>query len=173
MASERTLRLRPSVAADLDWLLAAEAEEAVRPRIIAWSRERHLAAFGDEDLAHLVAQRSDGDDGRVGFVILAGLRDANRSVEFRRLVITRPGEGHGFAAINAVRELAFGRHGAHRLWLDVKQDNERARHLYRRAGFKEEGVMRECLLGPRGYESLVLMSMLAGEHAALGAGARG
>jgi len=55
---------------------------------------------------------------------------------------------------------------AHRLWLDVKSKNARARHLYQSEGFVEEGVMRECLLEDGHFESLVLMSMLRQEFEA-------
>ena len=63
-----------------------------------------------------------------------------------------------------VIDLAFGELGAHRLWLDVKDFNERAIALYRSEGFVEEGRKRECVLVDGRYESLVLMSMLEHER---------
>ena len=54
--------------------------------------------------------------------------------------MTEKGRGHGRAALRLAIELAFEEHGAHRLWLDVKPHNERARALYRSAGFVEEGA---------------------------------
>ena len=58
---------------------------------------------------------------------------------------------------------AFEEHGAHRLWLDVKPHNERARALYRSEGFVEEGVLRDALLTGDRFESLLVMSLLRPE----------
>ncbi|MGZ5186135.1 MAG: GNAT family N-acetyltransferase, partial [Caldimonas sp.] len=55
----------------------------------------------------------------------------------------------------------------HRFWLDVKERNERALALYRDEGFVEEGRLRESVRSDAGYESLIVMSMLRGEHEAL------
>ncbi len=41
---------------------------------------------------------------------------------------------------------------AHRLWLDVKEQNTRARAVYEKEGFRYEGTLRECLKGPEGFE---------------------
>jgi RimJ/RimL family protein N-acetyltransferase len=63
-----------------------------------------------------------------------------------------------------VKRFAFVERRAHRLWLDVKEQNHRARSLYESEGFTLEGVLRECLKGAEGFESLVVMSMLASEY---------
>ena len=61
---------------------------------------------------------------------------------------------------------AFDELGAHRLWLDVKPFNDRARALYRSEGFVEEGVLRGALLEPDGtFQDLVVMSLLRPEWA--------
>jgi diamine N-acetyltransferase len=43
----------------------------------------------------------------------------------------------------------------------VKPGNERARRAYAAVGFAEEGVLRDALRTEDGYESLILMSILA------------
>ena len=63
-----------------------------------------------------------------------------------------------------VKRLAFEEFKAHRLWLDVKEHNVRARHLYESEGFVTEGVLRGCIKAEAGFESLVVMSMLRGEY---------
>ena len=72
--------------------------------------------------------------------------------------------GIGRAAVRLVKRFAFRKHGAHRLWLDVKEHNDRARRLYQAEGFIVEGVLRECLRGDSGFASLVVMSLLASEY---------
>jgi RimJ/RimL family protein N-acetyltransferase len=159
------IALKPTTEFDLGFVLAAQADEDTCRYIIPWSRERHLAALADLDCAHLMICAA-GSGEFLGFVLLYGMASQNRSVELRRIVCTRKGCGFGRAAILEVKRLAFGRLNAHRLWLDVKSKNSRARRLYASEGFIEEGVMRECLLEGDGFESLVLMSILQDESAA-------
>ena len=63
--------------------------------------------------------------------------------------------------------MAFHDFGAHRFWLDVKGRNLRAQALYRSEGFVEEGRLRDSVRTDEGYDSLIVMSMLESEHAAL------
>ena len=154
--------LRPTTPRDLSFVLDAEEDPDNRPFIVAWSRKQHAAALEDPDLGHSIIECPSSD--RVGFVILAGLTNPHGSVEFRRMVVTAKRKGIGRAAVRLVKEIAFHRYHAHRLWLDVKRHNDRARGLYEAEGFVAEGVLRECLRGEGGYESLVVMSMLASEY---------
>lgn len=153
-----SVELRESVGADIEGVLALEADPGAAAFVEAWPAERHLAALGDPDIAHLQVVA----DGRsVGFVILAGLNDLNDCVELRRVVVTPPGRGYGRAALALVLDHAFGALGAHRVWLDVKPANDRARRLYASLGFEEEGILRDALRTEAGYEPLVLMAKLA------------
>jgi RimJ/RimL family protein N-acetyltransferase len=155
--------LRPTRVADLDFVLQAEQDSQNRAWIIPWLRETHQQTLGSPNLAHLIVQDVQNERS-VGFVILAGLLDDNQAIEFRRIVITEKGQGYGKRAIELVKQLAFETYHAHRLWLDVKVENDRARAIYQVAGFVEEGILRECLKSDTGYESLVIMSMLRQEY---------
>jgi diamine N-acetyltransferase len=157
-----TVRLRPTSGEDLDFVVHAESDPDSRPFIIPWTRERHGEAIGDPDIAHRIAD--DEAQNPIGFVILGGLTNADSSIEFRRIVVARKRKGYGRAMVRAVMELAFNELHAHRLWLDVKEHNERARALYASERFCEEGLLRECIRGPAGFESLVVMSMLRHEY---------
>lgn len=81
-------------------------------------------------------------------------------------MVAEKGRGHGRAALRLVKERAFGELGAHRLWLDVKEENARARRLYESEGFVSEGVLRDSFWTGEGYESLVVMSILESEYRA-------
>lgn len=157
-----TVRLRPTTVADLDYVLAAEQADENRAFVMSWPREQHGAALSDADLLHRIIEDESGET--VGFMLVAGVAQPHRSIEFRRIVITRKGSGYGRAAVRALQDLAFTDLRAHRLWLDVKEHNSRARGLYEREGFVEEGCLRECLLGSNGFESVVLMSILEQEY---------
>lgn len=159
------VRLRRTVDGDLDFVLAAEGAEDNRRYVSQWTRGQHREALTNPDLAHLIVEGVD--DGRpVGYVIMAGLSDGNGSVEFRRVVITEKGRGYGREVLRAVKRMAFEELKAHRLWLDVREKNERARRLYESEGFIVEGTLRECVSVEGGWESLVLMSLLEQEYRA-------
>lgn len=153
------MKLRKTEEADLDYVLNAEHSDENRLFVTPWSREQHLHALADTDIAHLIVEAQT----RVGYVILAGLLDPNRSIELRRVVVTEKGRGYGKATINMIKDLAFKTHQAHRLWLDVKAQNQRARGLYEAVGFTVEGTLRECLKTEDGFDSLVVMSILRPE----------
>ena len=163
MQETMNIRLRRTREDDLDFVLNAEQSAENRPFISVWTREQQLGALGSEGLSHLMIE-SIARCRRVGYIIMAGLTDANGSVEFRRIVVTEKGKGYGREALRLVKDLTFGELQAHRLWLDVKEHNVRARHIYDSEGFLIEGVLRECIKAGTGFESLVLMSMLRHEY---------
>ena len=157
------IKLRTTREEDLDFVLEAERAEANRDFVGQWSREQHRALFTNSDSAHLlfetVAERKP-----VGFAIVNGLQNPDQSVELMRIVVTDKGRGYGREAIRLIKKLAFEETGAHRLWLDVKSHNRRARHVYEAEGFITEGTLRECLKAGEVYESLVVMSILRSEY---------
>jgi diamine N-acetyltransferase len=160
--AERRLRLRRTRDADLDYVVAAEAAPDAAPFLAASPREEHAGFIADPAQRHLIAE-AGGE--RVGFALLR-LHVADLAVELRRLAVTEPGQGHGRALLREVKAAAFGDLGAHRLWLDVKPFNDRARALYRSEGFVEEGLLRDALREPDGsFQDLVVMSILRPEWA--------
>jgi diamine N-acetyltransferase len=158
-----SVHLRPTSPEDLNFVLDAERDPESARFILPWTREQHARALADPDVAHRIIELGSARD-RVGFVLLLGLTSPHGSLEFRRIVVTAKGRGLGRAAVRGVKRFAFEEHKAHRLWLDVKAFNARARHLYASEGFVEEGVLRECLRGESGFDSLVILSMLASEY---------
>lgn len=155
------IRLRGAEESDLDFIVAQEARRAFAQFIFRWGRSRHLKNLSDPDKRYLVAERA----GEVlGYVILAGLRSEHRALELVRILVVEPGLGLGREILRAVLKLAFDKLGAHRLWLDVFTDNERARRAYLNAGFQEEGILRESIRQGGGFRSLVIMSLLAPEY---------
>jgi diamine N-acetyltransferase len=157
-----TVQLRSTTEGDLDFVVKAESDPDSHRFIISWPRSTHALALGNPDIAHRIAE--DERQSPVGFVILGGLKNPDSSVEFRRVVVVRKGLGYGRAIVRAVKRFAFDELRAHRLWLDVKEHNSRARALYKSEGLYEEGTLGECIRGPAGFESLIIMSLLRHEH---------
>ena len=158
------IRLRPTGEADLDFVLAAERDPDNSPFVGQWTRDQHSSASQDADVAHFIVE--DPNLSRVGFIILKDLQSQDRNVAIQRIVITDKERGYGRATLGEAARLAFEVWGAHRLWLDVVDNNARARHLYRATGFVEEGLLRECLYyAEEGrFRSSVIMAMLEGEY---------
>lgn len=157
------IELRPTQIADLDFVRDTERHPDNAPFILQWTRSQHTEALNHPDIDHQIIVRVS-DRAPVGYVILCGLEDLHCSLELKRLVIAEKGQGYGKQALHLIQTQAFEQYEAHRLWLDVKDFNARAYHLYQRVGFVEEGRLRECFQTEQGFETLILMSMLEAEY---------
>lgn len=160
--SDHTAQLRPTTPADLDFVLTAEAAAHAAGYVRLWTRDRHLQSLDDPDERHWIVEDSATQD-RVGYLILLGLQDPDQCFLVKRIVIAQPGKGYGRSALTQVLDQAFRKFEAHRVWLDVMEDNHRARSLYRSLGFVEEGRLRECVRVGDKFASMWLMSMLRTE----------
>lgn len=157
------MRLRRATLDDLPYVLQHEQRFCSLGFVGGDDAGVHERQMADADcLYYMVEQKGE----RAGYVILRGLASINRSVELKRIVIAEPGRGVGRQVLRAIMHKAFGELSAHRLWLDVYDDNHRARHVYRSLGFIEEGTLRECIQCEGRYRSLVVMSMLESEYRA-------
>lgn len=173
-----SLRLRPTMLSDLDWVVSLERDGANLPFITPWERTQHEGAIRFPDSRHFIVEAGGAGDApvRAGFAILQGCRNPNGSVELKRLVLEAKGRGLGRAAVRQLKAMAFAQFHAHRFWLDVKALNTRAFELYRSEGFVEEGRLRESVrmsrppgapqAGADGYDSLIVMSLLDREYQA-------
>lgn len=157
------LLLRPTTEADLDFVLAAEQHPDNRPYVGQWRKDQHLAALSDTDMAHLIAVRKDNSR-PVGYAILAGLRPGSTNLELKRIVAMEKGQGIGHTMLQIIKRYAFDDRHAHRLWLDVRDHNLRAQHVYAQEGFTAEGRLRECVRVDGRFESLIVMSILEQEY---------
>ena len=81
----------------------------------------------------------------------------------RRVVINERGKGYGKEAMNLLMAWAFEDAGAHRGWLDCKDYNDRALHVYESLGLRREGLLRETILVNGKYENLVVLGILEDE----------
>ena len=74
------------------------------------------------------------------------------------------GGGYGTEALRLMCNYGFTMMRLHLIALWVVAENERARHVYRKLGFVEDGRHRECFRGQDGkYHDMYLMSLLEGE----------
>jgi diamine N-acetyltransferase len=160
------LRLRPTMLSDLEFVASVENDIANRPFITPWERVQHEGAVRFPDFRHFIVEAGEGYPS-AGFVILQGCRNPNASVELKRIVLQPKGRGHGRTCVRLLAQMAFRDLGAHRFWLDVRSQNQRALQLYRSEGFVEEGRLRDSVTTEDGYDTLVVMSLLDSEYQAL------
>lgn len=153
--------LRIATIADIPAILALESGPIARQFVGQWSEERHRATLTGGDARYYVSEDAGGIE---AYVILRGLREDSRSIELKRIVVGVPERGLGRRILTEIIRIAFRELQAHRLFLDVFDDNARARHLYETLGFRYEGVMRESAHRDGRWYNLHLMSMLESEY---------
>ena len=134
MNSIQDIVLRETRITELDAIHAMEERDA-RDFIIPYSLERHHEEFAKDSIRYLSI---DVGGELSGFVILA-LDDDRQSVEFRRIVIAKPGQGIGSAALKLIDAYCMESLQRNRIWLDVFETNVRARHVYEKHGFTQFG----------------------------------
>lgn len=154
--------LRPARFSDLPGIIRLERTPAARQFVGQWSKERHRVTMADPDARYLVSE--EAPERLQGYVILRGIGEDSKAIELKRIVVAAPGRGLGRQLLREVARMAFEELRAHRLFLDVYEDNARARHLYTSLGFVVEGTMRDAACRDGAWCNLLLMSMLEEEY---------
>jgi len=114
-----------------------------------WDFETHEARLKDPDHHYLVALNIEGQP--LGYAIL--IENKPGLVEWKRIIVARRGDGIGRAFMQAVLDYFFETKATDCIWLDVYEQNDRARHVYEKLGFQETGED----LGKVPGERLVIM----------------
>lgn len=86
----------------------------------------------------------DENDKILGLVSLTSIDQLNQSAEFHIMIGSSKNQGRGIGtfAVNEMLKHAFYNLNLQRVELTVLENNERAKHLYEKCGFKFEGVRR-------------------------------
>jgi RimJ/RimL family protein N-acetyltransferase len=96
----------------------------------------------------------DRVNGSAGFGIAIGEHDQR-------------GSGLGVDAVSALVDFCFGQLRLERVWLITDSANKRAQHVYEKAGFAREGVLRRAFYQDGIFQDDIRMAMLRAEWAAL------
>ena len=98
----------------------------------------------------------------VGFVLFKNLSPVFRAAELGVRVGDEAdrGKGYGSEAVKLALQYAWDTLNLRRVWLTVFARNERAVASYRRAGFEQEGVMRQAAFSGGEWVDVVMMSAL-------------
>jgi RimJ/RimL family protein N-acetyltransferase len=154
--------LRLATPVDIPAIVAIERTPFASEFVGQWSEDRHRVTLTGGDARYYVSETEWGEV--QGYVILRGINEDSRAIELKRIVVAVPERGLGRSMLKEVIRIAFRELGAHRLFLDVFEDNARARHLYESVGFQYEGVMREAANRDGRWCNLRLMSILESEY---------
>jgi RimJ/RimL family protein N-acetyltransferase len=159
--------LRPVGPDDVDGLVElVEDKEGARltgSHASGWSRAALLEWYSTRGA---VTDRLDlaivADGEYVGEVVLNKLDTDNLACNLRIALIGPRafGRGYGTEAVRLIVDHAFRSTTLHRIGLEVYNFNERARHVYKKVGFVEEGVLRDALLWEGQWYDSVVMSVL-------------
>jgi len=96
-----------------------------------------------------------------GFALVQGFGDEDLKRHLKRIAVRDPGRGAGAFLLSGFIERIFAETETNRIDLDVFLDNDRARRAYEKAGFREEGVLRDWHRNADGsFRTVRLMSIL-------------
>ncbi|WP_062319707.1 GNAT family N-acetyltransferase [Halolactibacillus sp. JCM 19043] len=103
---------------------------------------------------------------KIGHIQVAEIDEVNQSAFLNRIFIRKSsrGKGYGRLLMEEMKRYVFQERGFHRLSLYVLSNNQGAYKMYQKAGFVEEGVMRESRIFNGEFLDLHLMSLLSTDH---------
>lgn len=170
------IRLEPFTPADFDQLIAWINDERLMKE---WSGSLFSFPLTEESLAWYLEGANDlkkpevfvykaVDDKTgtvVGHISLGGISERDKSGRITRVLVGSAAErGKGFCRkmIRGMLKIGFDDLGLHRISLGVYDFNTAAIQCYLKAGFTQEGVMRDVVKHGDEYWSLVEMGIL--EH---------
>lgn len=153
--------VRRGEASDIAFIMQVERMPGMDQYIGRFDEATHIRHLVDPAWLYLIGE----EGGRsVGFVILNDLDNRDGNVCIKRIAVSDSDTGLGSALLRNVVDTSFAESPVFRLWLNVVAYNARARHVYAKLGFIEEGIKRQSALLPDGTRAdLVMMSMLRPE----------
>lgn len=160
------LILRRAAKEDIDYLCALQEDADNRDYIVPFTREEHTIIVTQAKAAIDIIVEERGSGERVGYLHVGGLLLPSKEQEWTHVVIAKKGLGYGHETMKLLKAWAFEDMGAHRAWLDCKDYNARALHLYESEGMVREALIRETILYRNTYENLVILGILDREYAA-------
>jgi RimJ/RimL family protein N-acetyltransferase len=151
---------------DIAFIMEYERRPGYEALVGRWSEEQHKATLKDDNWLTLVGADETGT--HRGFVLLRDFTAGSDSLYLKRIAVRDAERGFGKALLSAVTDWVFANTGFHRFWLEVIENNSRARHVYASLGWHEEGLVREAFQRPDGSRgSYIQMSILKYEHLSL------
>jgi diamine N-acetyltransferase len=182
----KTCQLRPLARSDMPRFLSWRQNRQLRQAVLGYrfpvtaemeanwfdsmlnEQSQRVAFFSIDVIGDRQAQPSVTavSDQVIGFCRLTDIDWISRHAELGIMIgdaISR-GRGMGTEATALLCRYAFDDLNLERVWLQVDDANQPAKHLYGRLGFKEEGRLRRHAFVGGEYHDLILMGLLRGER---------
>ena len=128
------MTLSPLAPDDIGEVMRLERRPGYEAFVGRWTAEAHAAEMASPR-ARYFGLRQDG--GLAGFVILQELDLP--TVLLRRIAVDTAERGVGGRLLGAISDWVFGETHAQALRLEVAHGNDRAHHVYVRAGYEDDG----------------------------------
>ena len=126
--------LVPLTADDIAEVMRIERLPGYEGFVGTWPAEEHEAERTSPDARYLGLR--DGD-GLAGFVIFQKVREP--AIRLRRIAVGATDKGTGTRILRAALDWVFQTFPAEAITLGVARINDRARHIYLREGFVDDG----------------------------------
>lgn len=116
--------------------------------------------INEEERCHFLIWNKEGK--LLGEISLMDIDDENNSCIFRIAIFKSQyfGQGIGYKATKEAIRFAFEELKLHRVELEVFDYNNRAKAMYKKVGFREEGRRRDGIFINGQYHDVIIMSML-------------
>jgi diamine N-acetyltransferase len=148
---------------DVPFIMATERMKGYESLVGRWDQAQHLSAINDPHYTYFLAKEAADS---VGFAIVRDWASPERVTCVKRIAVANPGKKVGRLLLRAVVGAIFGETDAHRVWLGVFPENERARRTYEAVGFKAEGVARGNAFFGGIFHDELIMAILRTEWSA-------
>jgi RimJ/RimL family protein N-acetyltransferase len=132
----------------------SDAESATRETGRDWFAFVICKIADDQPIGRADVFEVDRVNGSAGFGMAIGEHDQR-------------GQGYGTDAVNAILDFCFGQLRLERVWLVTDSVNERAQHMYSKAGIVEEGRLRRAFYQDGVFQDDVRMAILRSEWEAI------
>lgn len=155
------LRLRRAELSDLNFILNLQREPENLKFIVPFDEKFHTKVLTSNcaENMDIILEEKEGNI-PVGYFMLSELDNPHNKVEVTHVIIAKKNCGYGREALNLLLKWIFTIKKFHRAFLDCKEYNSIALHLYESLGFKREGILRETILTNGIYENLVFLGII-------------
>lgn len=164
LADGKRLYLRKAETFDLDYIMKLETDAENLKFIVPFSYENHKAVIENpKEAMDIMIVEKEGDV-PAGYFWIQGLTLDSKEIEWTHILIEKKNRGFGHEAMKLMKRYTFETLKAHRGWMDSKDYNDRALHLYESEGLIREGLIRETLYLNNKWENLVILGILDREY---------
>ena len=157
----KRLRLRAASDRDLNYIMKLQSAAENLKFIVPFDENYHREILKSSDKLDIIVEELETGE-RVGYFMLRELDSP--CAEYTHVIMDKKNCGYGREALKLLLKWTFEVKKYHRVWIDCKDYNSIALHLYESLGFVREGVLREIILTNGVYENLIVLGMLDREY---------